>query len=101
MNENIYSIEEIRELINLILKRFNVKKAVLFGSYAKKCAKDNSDIDIFVDSDGVLNGFNFFTLYDQIESRLDKNIDMFEAIDVEEGSRIYSEIINHGVILYE
>ena len=101
MEQHVYSIDEIKNAIAPLLTQNNVMKAILFGSYAKKCASPSSDIDIFIDSGGILNGLNFFELYSQIESKLNKKLDMFEAIDVEKDSRIYDEIINYGVVLYE
>ena len=35
MSEKIYTIEEIKSILQDILKNFEVKKAILFGSYAK------------------------------------------------------------------
>ncbi|MBR5375766.1 MAG: nucleotidyltransferase domain-containing protein, partial [Lachnospiraceae bacterium] len=51
------SIDSIRENLIPIFGRYNVKKAVLFGSYAKGMADDKSDVDIFVDSG--LKGLKF------------------------------------------
>ena len=88
----IYSINEIKDAIIPILAQYNIKKAILFGSYAKKCASEKSDIDLFIDSDGTLNGLNFFSVYDQLENRLNKKLDMFEAVDVQKGSPIMMKL---------
>lgn len=37
MSEKVYTIEEIKQMLNEILESTEVGKAVLFGSYAKKC----------------------------------------------------------------
>ena len=101
MNESIYSIEKIKNIVVPVLKQHKVKKAVLFGSYAKQCATEHSDIDIYIDSGGVLNGLNFFTVYNDIESCLNKKVDLIEALDIDKGSKIHDEITEYGVILYE
>ncbi len=44
------SIERIRISLMPVFKEHNVRKAILFGSYAKGTERANSDIDIFVDS---------------------------------------------------
>lgn len=36
MTNKIYSLEDIKEKLNEILKATEVEKAILFGSYAKK-----------------------------------------------------------------
>lgn len=99
MSEKIYSIEEIKYIIVPILKKSDIRRAILFGSYAKGQATSRSDIDIFIDSDGKLNGFNFFIVYNEIENSLNKKVDLIEAIDVEEESEIYNEIEKYGVEL--
>ena len=35
MSDKVYTIEELRVILQDILKKFAVKKAILFGSYAK------------------------------------------------------------------
>lgn len=35
MSEKVYTIEELKKILSDILKDFAVKKAILFGSYAK------------------------------------------------------------------
>jgi hypothetical protein len=56
---------------------------------------------IFVDSGGALSGLNFYSAYDEVENGLGKQVDMFEALDVDGDSAIYSEISAKGVVLYE
>ena len=46
MSEEIYTIEEIKIIVQEILKQFAVKRAILFGSYAKNTQNSKSDIDI-------------------------------------------------------
>jgi predicted nucleotidyltransferase len=88
-------------MITPVLERNNIKKAILFGSYAKMRASSVSDIDIFIDSGGILNGLNFFSVYNQIEDILNKKLDLIEAADIEKDSQIYKEILSNGVVLYE
>ena len=41
----IYSIKDIRKILNEVLNNTDVEKAILFGSYAKNTPTKNSDID--------------------------------------------------------
>ena len=68
MSEKIYTIKEIKE----ILKDKPVYQVVLFGSYAKKQATKNSDIDLVIDSKSKLKGFSLLRLICQIQDILQK-----------------------------
>ena len=59
-NGVVYSIDEIKTRLNPIFMSAPVYKAVLFGSYAKGNATENSDIDIVIDSRGELININFY-----------------------------------------
>lgn len=59
-------IEEIKPKILKILKRYGVKKAGIFGSYARGEQKKNSDIDLLVE----INKKNF-SLLDLIELEME------------------------------
>ena len=48
MENKIYTFEEIKTITKLIFEKYNIKKAYLFGSYARKEAKLDSDIDIMI-----------------------------------------------------
>ena len=50
MSDTVYSIPAIKSLLQPVFDGYKIKKAVLFGSYAKGAAKENSDVDILVDS---------------------------------------------------
>jgi predicted nucleotidyltransferase len=50
MNNQTYTVAQIQDLLVPIFREYNIRKAVLFGSYAKGSAKDKSDIDLLVDS---------------------------------------------------
>ena len=84
-----------------ILKSFSVKRAILFGSYAKNKATSKSDIDLVIDSEGKLLNIYFYGLLEDIVQRLQKNVDLFEISEIQKGSRIYNDIQNEGVIIYE
>ncbi len=101
MNEKIYSIEELKKILGDILKNFSVKKAILFGSYAKNTQTSKSDIDLVIDSNGTLLNIYFYGLLEELVEKLQKNIDLFEISEIQKDSRIYKDIQREGVVIYE
>ena len=101
MCEKIYTIEELKNILKDIFKNFAVKKAILFGSYAKNTPTEKSDIDLVIDSEGKLLNIYFYGLLEDLVQKLQKNVDLFEITEIQKGSRIYKDIENEGVIIYE
>ena len=99
MSETIYSVSTIQSLLNPVFDSYRVKKAVLFGSYAKQLANENSDVDILVDSG--LKGLAFFGLLEDVVSVLNKNVDLLDTTQIAPDSLIDKEIKQSGVIIYE
>lgn len=99
MQKNIYSIEEIQNILVPVFNKHNVKKAVLFGSYAKGKANENSDIDLILDSG--LKGLGFVGLIEDIRVSLNKQVDVFDYTHIMPESRISSEINKDGIVIYE
>ena len=57
MSNNIYTIEQIKLILQEVLKEQPVYKVILFGSYAKQKANKKSDIDLVIDTNSELRGF--------------------------------------------
>ena len=92
-------IESIKENLIPIFGRYNIKRAVLFGSYAKGTATERSDIDIYVDSG--LRGLKFFGLLEDVTEALQTPVDLIDKSQIEKGSKVMSEIKKTGVLIYE
>ena len=101
MSEKIYTIEEIKEILREVLKNFSVKKAILFGSYAKNTPTSKSDIDLVIDSEGTLLNIYFYGLLEDLVQKLQKNVDLFDISEIQKDSQIYKDIENEGVVVYE
>ena len=71
----IYTIDEIKERINPIVKKYNIEIVYLFGSYARGEATEESDVDLLVNADNV-PGLKFFGLYTDLEEALEKEVDL-------------------------
>lgn len=94
----MYDIDSIRESLTPVFGRYNVRKAILFGSYAKGLADERSDVDILVDSG--LKGLKFFGLLEDVTNALEMNVDLIDSSQIEAGSRVQSEIDSTGVLIY-
>lgn len=97
--QKVYSIHEIESILHPIFAGFGVRRAVLFGSYAKGQATLRSDVDILVDSG--LRGLAFFGLLEGVASTLNVPVDLIDVSQVEKGSQIDIEIQQTGVPIYE
>lgn len=94
----IYSVGEIENILHPVFARHGVRKAVLFGSYAKGLATPRSDVDILVDSG--LRGLAFFGLLESVVSTLNTPVDLIDVTQIENGSQIEREINQTGVQIY-
>lgn len=99
MCDTVYSVDEIKTVLFPIFVRYNVKKAVLFGSYVKGLADKNSDVDLLLDSG--LRGLKFIGLIEDVRSALDKEVDVFDETHIIPNSKIDSEISKDGFVIYE
>lgn len=98
MSTEILTIEQIKNLLAPLFKQYNVKSAVLFGSYAKGCATEKSDVDLLVDSS--LMGFDFINFAIAIEETLKKEADVFDVTHIIKQSRIDNEIKKSGLKIF-
>lgn len=93
----ILSIDKIKELVIPILKMKNIKYCYLFGSYARGNQKENSDIDLLVDTD--ITGLDFLMLVEEIRNTLHKKIDLLRLKDLKSDNPIILEILKDGTRL--
>ena len=97
--DKVYTIPELKTILSPVFAEHGVKRAVLFGSYAKGTATEKSDIDLLVDS--RLRGLRFVGLLDDVQRTVGKSVDLFDVTHIEVGSRIDREIQQTGVTVYE
>ena len=94
----IYSLSELKSILNPVFSEHGVRKAVLFGSYAKGTATEHSDVDLLVDSG--LRGLKFFGLLESVTCALNIPVDLLDVTQIEHGSKVEHEIQNSGVAIY-
>ena len=96
--QDVYDIEEIKRRLTPVFENHGVRRAVLFGSYARGEARPVSDVDILVDSG--LRGMAFYGFGYEVSEALQKEIDLVDVREVIMNSRIDREIANTGVHIY-
>lgn len=84
-----------------IFEKYPINKAILFGSYAKGEATNNSDIDLYIDTNGKLRGLDFVGLLEILVDTLGIDIDLIDKSHIEPNSLIMQEIIDGGMVIYE
>ena len=106
--ELIYSIEELRSIIEPIAKKYHLPAVYLFGSYARGTANEASDIDLLVDTTGtsLTSLFSLGTLYCDLQDALKKDIDLITVSSLQQKAQLPSEydfrktVLNERVNLY-
>lgn len=99
--EKVYTASEIKAKLLPIFSEHPIEKAILFGSYAKGNPTRSSDIDIVIDSKGKIRGIDFFGVLEDIVGIFDVPVDLIEASQVIDGSRVQDEINKTGIVVYE
>jgi predicted nucleotidyltransferase len=105
----IYSVDQLKELVEPIAKKYNLKALWVFGSYARGEATEESDVDFLIDdSDSKaldLNGF--IDMADEFEQIFNKKIDLIPVENLNAPTikkyrpKLVEFITNEKVILYE
>lgn len=103
-NNTILSIDEIKKVVNELLKDDNyypINKIILFGSYARGTAEKNSDIDLLICDSPNFGGLKNFALISELKNLFYKEIEVFIDRNIDISSEFYNNIKKEGVIIYE
>lgn len=73
------NLEEIKEKIVPILKRYGIKKAGVFGSLVRGEAREDSDLDILVEIErDDISLLDFVGIKLELEEALNRRVDLVE-----------------------
>ena len=97
--ESTLSTNYVADILYPVFKRYDIEKAVLFGSVAKGTAKENNDLDILVDSN--LRGLRFIGLLEELKEAANMEVDLLDVTHIEKNSLVDKEIKETGVVIYE
>ena len=99
LNNQIYSIEELRNILIPIFQRYGLKKVGLFGSYAHGKAKSKSDVDLLTYFDESFGLEKYGSFEAELKSKLNKKVDILDYRCINEVLK--EDILKEEVLLYE
>ena len=92
------SIPRIRECIAPICKKYPIRKAYLFGSYARGNATEKSDVDLRIEGD-IKSFFMLGGIYSELSDALGAELDLLSRLP---DSKAFRENLKKDeVLLYE
>lgn len=98
MVDNIYSVNEIRDIVVPIAKQHHIGRVYLFGSYARGEATADSDIDLRVDKGSVKGLFALGAFYADLEDGLGKHLDLLTTGSLDQ--KFLQSIAKEEVLIY-
>jgi len=85
----VFSLKEIKEIVEPIARRYGVQAVYLFGSYARGTATEESDIDFLVFGGDGFKRSLVYAMGEDLREAFQKDIDIFEVHEVNENSDFY------------
>ena len=95
------SIDEIKSYILPVVEKYPIEKVILFGSYARGDASSTSDVDLIVDSRGLLHNRKIFALGGELLGVLPVRVDVYDILEIASPSLMLDNIQKEGVIIYD
>lgn len=73
---NPFQFSPYQAQVTRVLRKNGVKKAALFGSFARGCAKKKSDIDLVIEFRGKKSLFDLVALKQELEECTHRKVDV-------------------------
>ena len=105
-NDAVPSIDSLRLMIQPIIRKYGIRKATLFGSYARGEATEESDVDFLIECDSILNMNGYLALVENFRSATGKNVDIvmadaLQSDNTRAAQRLKQHIEKDQVVIYE
>lgn len=98
--KGVLSFDKIKENIKHVIENYkdSISFCYIFGSYAKGYAKEDSDVDICINTS--LTGLKFVGFVEQLHQTLKKNVDVIRFNELKDNLDLLSEIMKDGIKIY-
>lgn len=96
---DIYSVEELKNIIHSVAKQYGVKKVALFGSYSSGTPSEKSDVDLIIDKGNIKGLFMFNSFVHTLEEKLNKPVDVMTYSSL--NNSLIKATVQNEVVLYE
>lgn len=94
----ILSLNSIKEKVSQVLVKYDVNFCFLFGSYSRNTAKEDSDVDLLIDT--TTTGLAFYGLVEELRNILSKKIDLLKLNQLEGNEELLRDILKDGIKIY-
>ena len=94
---NILTMDVIKALISNLVKKYKAEYVILFGSYARGEANEESDIDIIIVGGQHFSALDVLAFGEELRELTHKKVDAFELREVEKDTEFYQNILREGV----
>lgn len=81
----VYSTNELRGLIVPLVRKYGLRGACLFGSYAGGGADASSDIDVLLDGGDGFRRLSVYALSEDLRASSGKDVDVYELSELDPG----------------
>ena len=93
------NVNEIKDSIEPIAKMYGVKKVYLFGSYARQCQTEDSDIDLLIEKGMPMSLLKLSGMRQAVEEALGVSVDLLTVSGM--GEEFKKEIEGTEILIYE
>ena len=94
----VLSAQQIRDIVQKVSAQHPVSFVILFGSYAKNQARDDSDVDLLVSTEE--KGLHFYGLVEDYRVALHKEVDVLGLEQLNNNPALVAEILKDGIRIY-
>lgn len=91
------TVNDISIKVRELLAKYNAESALLFGSYARGEATEDSDIDIIVFGGIGFKPTDIFAFAEDLREATGKDADVFEICEVNTASSFYETVMREGI----
>lgn len=99
--DNAEAIESVKKYADRVRREFNIKKVILFGSYAKGTAQEDSDIDVAVVFEHIDGDYlDVITRLTRLRRDVEQRIEPVALDESNDKSGFLKEITQSGVTVY-